>query len=381
MSRPRTRSRRRTAGTATAWIALFAGFAVILGSCDAPAVKGIESLPLPGGADLGAHPYTVTARFKDVLSLVPQSSVKVNDVSVGRVTDIELQPADWSAKVTMKVNGDVRLPANASARLEQSSLLGEKYIQLAAPAQNAAADRLEDGATIPAERTDRNPEVEEVFGALSLVLNGGGVNQLKTITKELNKAIGGKEGNVKALFRRLDTLATSLDGNKENITRALDGIDRLSARLATRKQQIGTFLKDLSPGLKVLEEQRGSLLTMLRALDRLSGVAVSTVNRSKDDMVADLKALAPTLKALADSGSNLPQSLQVLMTYPFTDEVLRGIKGDYLNVYLNVTAPNGTVLVPPRKGTAGTASAPRSGASAAQSGAPLALPPVQEGGR
>ena len=47
-------------------------------------------LPLPGGADVGAHPYTVTAQFTDVLDLVPQAAVKVNDVAVGRVQSITL---------------------------------------------------------------------------------------------------------------------------------------------------------------------------------------------------------------------------------------------------------------------------------------------------
>jgi phospholipid/cholesterol/gamma-HCH transport system substrate-binding protein len=36
----------------------------------------------------------------------------------------------------------------------------------------------------------------------------------------------------------------------------------------------------------------------------------------------------------------------VLLTYPFTDEVLRGVKGDYLNVYLDVTAVPGTTIIP-----------------------------------
>ena len=51
----------------------------------------VYELPLPGGADVGDDPMTVTVTpFRDVLDLVPQSTVKVNDVSVGQVTDIEL---------------------------------------------------------------------------------------------------------------------------------------------------------------------------------------------------------------------------------------------------------------------------------------------------
>ncbi|MEU6842325.1 MCE family protein [Streptomyces sp. NPDC046716] len=315
-------------------------------SVPSPSFGGLEDVPLPGGADLGAHPYTITADMKDVLSLVPQSAVKVNDVSVGRVTDIELAGRNsWTARVTMRINGDVKLPADAGARIEQSSLLGEKYVQLVEPDNGTGS--LHAGDRIPVARTGRNTEVEEVFGALSLLLNGGGVNQLKTITQELNKAVGGRESDVRSTLRRVNTLVTDLDDHRGDITAALDGVNRLSATLSHRKEDVDTVLTDLSPGLKTLEEQRGSLMTMLRSLDRLGDVATDTINRSQADMVADLKALAPTLKALADSGQDLPNSLQVLLTYPFTDEVMNGIKGDYLNTYLDMAAVKGTTLIPP----------------------------------
>lgn len=246
----------------------------------------------------------------------------------------------------MKVNGKIKLPANAYAHLEQSSLLGEKYIQLSPPASGTARGTLASGDRIPLTRTNRNPEVEEVFGALSMLLNGGGVQQLKTITTELNKALAGQEPQVRSMLKRVDTLVTNLDDHRGDITSALDGVNRLAATLATRKQDVGKVLTGLSPGMKVLEKQRGSLLTMLRSLDTLSDVAVTTINKSKADTIADLKAIAPTLRALADSGDDLPDSLQVLLTYPFTDEVLRGVKGDYLNVYLDMTAAPGTQIIP-----------------------------------
>ncbi|MDI6516068.1 MCE family protein [Streptomyces coelicoflavus] len=340
----------RVAGlTAGGLVALGLALALTLGGVPAgvPGFDGIEDLPLPGGADLGDHPYTVTAELQDVLSLVPHAAVRVNDVAVGRITGIELGEDDWTARVTMQINGKVRLPADATARLEQSSLLGEKYVQLAAPAKDSGAGRLTDGSVIPLARTSRNTEVEEVFGALSLLLNGGGVNQLKTITRELNAALGGREPEVRSMLKRVNTLVGDLDDHRGDITDALDAVNRLSSTLAHRKEDVGTVLTDLSPGLKTLEKQRGSLLTMLRSLDTLSGVAVSTIDASKDDMIADLKAVAPTLKALADAGTDLPDSLQVLLTYPFTDEVLRGVKGDYLNTYLSMVAVPGTQVIPP----------------------------------
>lgn len=347
---------------------------------------GVQNIPLPGGANLGGHPYTVKARFADVLDLVPQASVRVDDVAVGRVTAIDLAPDGWSALVTMKVNGKVVLPANAYAHLEQSSLLGEKYVQLSAPpAGQRGTGRLASGATIPLSRTNRNPEVEEVFGALSMLLNGGGIQQLKTISSELNKALTGNEPQIRDMLTQVDTLVGNLDAHKQDITDALDGVNQLSATLATRDQKIGTVLTGMSPGLKVLDRQRGSLVTMLQSLDTLSGVAVDTVDRSKDDMVADLHALAPTLQRLADAGNDLPDSLQVLFTYPFTDQVLNGVKGDYLNLYIDLTAAPGTQIVPalqpgdstyPGVGTSPQAKTPQPRTGPPGSGtAPASTPP------
>ncbi|MFC7341682.1 MCE family protein [Saccharopolyspora griseoalba] len=296
--------------------------------------RGVYDMPLPGGADIGDDPYEVKVRMSDVLDLVPNAGVRVNEVPVGRVEDIRLADGTWQAEVTVQVNGDVELPANAIARLRQSSLLGEKYVELSAPAQTPEG-RLRDGATIPIERTSRNPQVEEVLGALSLLLNGGGVAQLQNITRELNKAMEGREADIRGLLGNLDELVAGLDAQRDDITNALESIDRLSAKLNEQRGQIDTALTELGPGLKVLADQRQQLVTMLRSLDELSGVATDVVDRSHEDLVANLNQLAPTLHQLAAAGDTLPKSLEVLASFPFPDNAVEGIKGsDYTNLYV-----------------------------------------------
>ncbi|ANZ37569.1 ABC transporter substrate-binding protein [Lentzea guizhouensis] len=321
---------------------------VLVSGCGSGGFDGVYNLPLPGGADVGDHPYRVKARFKDVLDLVPQAGVKVNDVPVGRVERIDLAPDGWTAEVTLLVNGDVQLPANAYANLRQSALLGEKFVELGKPPRNdqtqASAGKLADNATIPIERTNRNPEVEEVFGALSMLLNGGGVAQLQNITKELNATFEGNEQEIKALLGNLDTFVGELDEHKAEIVRALDSMNRLAGTLAQQRDKISVALTDLEPGLKVLAEQRTQLVTLLQSLTRLSDVAVDTVNRSRDDIVASLKALQPTLTKLAESGQNLPKSLELLLTYPFPDAAVDGIKGDYTNAFIDLDLNLGNVL-------------------------------------
>ncbi|MEV5539340.1 MCE family protein [Saccharopolyspora shandongensis] len=308
---------------------------VVLGGCGS---QGVYDMPLPGGADLGSSPYEVKVRFADVLDLVPNAGVRVNDVPVGRVSTIGLAPDSWQAEVTVQVNGDVKLPANATARLRQSSLLGEKYVELAGPPEGqSGAGRLADGALIGLDRTGRNPEVEEVLGALSMLLNGGGVAQLQNITKELNAALEGRESDVRGLLSNLDELVAGLDAQRDDITRALDSINRLSARLNEQRGSIDTALRDLEPGLRVLNEQRTQLVTMLQSLDELSGVGTDVVNKSRDDLVHNLNQLAPALNQLAAAGESLPKSLEVLVSFPFPDNAVDGIgNSDFTNLYANV---------------------------------------------
>ncbi|HEV7979773.1 MCE family protein [Amycolatopsis sp.] len=317
---------------------------LLLASCSDGGFSGLYNTPLPGGADLGDHPYRVTAQFSDVLDLVPQATVKVNDVPVGRVEKIELAPDTHSALVTLTVNGDIVLPANAGAELRQSSLLGEKFVELHTPVAEAATGRLADGANIPLARTNRNPEVEEVLGALSLLLNGGGVEQLQKISHELTNALSGNEPQIRALLSHVDEIATELDASKGEIVRAIDGLNKLSGTLVTQTGNLTTALDHLAPGLKVVTEQRDQLVGMLDALNKLSGVAVDTVNKSGDQLIANLKALQPSLHKLVEAGDNLPKALQILLTYPLPDYAGNVIKGDYANVEATVDLNLDTLL-------------------------------------
>src|SRR5215469_7320454 len=309
--------------------------------------NSIYAIPLPGGASLGSHPYQVTAQFADAGDLVPQSAVMVNNVAVGRVTRIFLPPGSWTASITMLVNGSVHLPANAIAEIAQSSLLGEQFVALSAPPGIAPVGRLAGGAVIPVSRTTSNATVEEVLGALSLLLNGGGISQIHTITTELNAALSGNEPQIRSLLVNLHALLANLDEHKKAIETALDGLKALSATLAARDRQIGHVLDNLTPGIRVLASQRFAFVGMLVALHKLTGVAVTTINASQASLVADLTELAPTLRELADAGQNLPNALQVLLTYPFTNQVLNDVKGDYLNVFLSLRAAKGTTIIPP----------------------------------
>lgn len=332
---------RRRTGTRTCAAAAIAVVSVVASGCG---FSGLYGVTLPGGPDLGAHPFKVVVNFTDVLDLVPQSNVKVDDVNVGRVDSIDLAPDGVTAQVAVSVNGSVNLPANAVGAIEQTSLLGEKYVTLAAPKGVAPSGKLSDGATIGKDDTKQGTELEEVFGALSLLLNGGGVAQLQTVVRELNNALSGRESDVRSLLENTNTLISGLNDQRSEISRALVGLNTLSKTVNSQKTNLQLALDQLPAGIQVLHEQEPALAQLLKQLDQLGVVATNVINRSKDGAIADLQALQPTLRALADSGSNLPKSLQILLTFPFTDATTQIITGSYANLNLTADLNLGTLI-------------------------------------
>lgn len=151
--------------------------------------EGASSIPLPGGEGGGPGAYEVTLEFTDVLDLVQQSAVKVDDVTVGSVQSLDVD--GFTARVVVSLNREVVLPANTRASLRQTSLLGEKFVSFDPPPPADATGRLRDGDIIGLARTTRSAEIEEVLSALSLVLNGGSLEQLQVINTELIAALEG----------------------------------------------------------------------------------------------------------------------------------------------------------------------------------------------
>jgi len=295
---------------------------------------GASDLPLPGGIVSDEDSYSITAEFGDVLSVVPRTAVMVDDVPVGEVKDVER--VGWHARLTLWVRNDVDLPDNAVAEIRQTSLLGEKYVALLPPTDAPPAGKLSDGDTIGLPDTGRNPEVEEVLGALSFLLSGGGVGQLATITHELNAVMDGREGSLRSLLSRLDGVVGTLDDQKAEIISALTSLNDLTATLNREKKTIGDAVDSLGPAVQVLSDQHKNLVAMLRALDRLGYVGTRVIGASKDDLLSTLRNLQPVLQRLNEAGSSIGPGLSLLLSFPFPKESNDIVHGDYANTIMQV---------------------------------------------
>lgn len=306
--------------------------AVLVSSCK---FDGAYDLPLPGSGGLDEdESYEVTAEFRDVLNVVPRSPVMVDDVPVGQVTEVER--VGWHAKVTMRIRDDVEVPGNAVAMIRQTSLLGEKYVSLEPDPVKKAKGRLGDNDNIDMASTGRNPEVEEVLGALSFLLSGGGVAQLGTITTELNQVMGGRTDRLRDLLSSLDSVVGTIDDQKGDIIRAMRSLNKLAGTLNDERDVIGEALDTMGPAVKVIASQHDELVTMLKGLDELGKVGTRVIGATKDDLVASLRSLKPIMNKLNEAGKSLPAGLSLLLSFPFPDEAQDIVKGDYGNTEIRL---------------------------------------------
>ncbi len=292
---------------------------------------GANSLPLPGTKGGGPGSFTIQAQLPDVQNLKENSRVRLNDVTVGNVTNVELQ--GWHALVTMTLDGNVDLPANATATIGQTSLLGSVHVELAPPKDTPPAGKLKNGSLIPLSSGGAFPSTEQTLAAVSMVLNGGGLANIQDITKALSTAFSGREQDLRSLLGQLDKFVGYLNDQKDDIISATDSLNTVVGQFADQKPVVDKALKTIPDALAVLKNERENLADALAELGKFSALAADSVNQTKENLVKELKDLGPVLQSLADSGPALTRSLDYFATYPFPKPTIsKWIRGDYGNL-------------------------------------------------
>jgi len=293
--------------------------------------RGVNSLPLPGTEGGGPGSFTVQAQLPDITNIQRNSRVRVGDVTVGSVTKIEAQ--GWHALVTMRLDGDVHLPSNATAKVGQTSLLGSLHIELSPPVDATPQGKLHDGSLIPLDNAGAYPTTEQTLATVSMLLNGGGIGQIEDITTAFATAFAGREQDLRSLIGQLDTFIANTNAQTDDIIAATQSLNGLVGTLADNKPVIDTALRTIPDALSVVNAQRDNLVEALDQIGKFTAIAADSVHQTKDALVQNLKNLGPVLQSLADAGPAMTRSLSLLTTYPFPNETIENwVRGDTANL-------------------------------------------------
>ena len=305
--------------------------AVVLTSCG---WRGIANVPLPGGPGTGRDKMTIYVQMPDTLALNVNSRVRVADVYVGRVRSIELK--NWVATLTLDLQPDVKLPENSLAKIGQTTLLGSQHVQLDLP-PDPSPQPLKNGDTIPLKNSSAFPTTERVLASIATILRGGGIPNLEVIQTEINNLLTGRADQIREFLNRLDTFTDGLNQQRNDITRAIDSTNRLLTIVANRNNTLDRVLTEFPPLIKHFADTRDLFADAVESLGRISNAADAALGPSSANLHTNLQNLQRPLKQLGKASPYLIGALKVILTAPFAIEnVPKAIRGDYINVSLNV---------------------------------------------
>ena len=310
---------------------VLAVMAMVLTSCG---WRGIANLPVPVGPGTGKGAMTVYVQVTDTLALNTNSRVRVADVFVGTVREIKLK--DWVPTLTLTLEPGIVLPANATAKIGQSSILGTQHVELAAPA-DPSPQPLKDGATIPIKNSSSFPTIERTLASVATVLRGGGIPNLEIIQTEVNNLLTGNADQIRDFLNNLNTFTDGLNKQREDIARAIESSNKLFSYVASRNDTIDRLLVDLPPLMTYLAGAKDRVSDAVIALGRFNKVTGETLSAAQADLNTNLATLQRPLKQLGRSAPYFLEAMKLIITNPYPlDNIPIAIRGDYINLSLGV---------------------------------------------
>jgi phospholipid/cholesterol/gamma-HCH transport system substrate-binding protein len=237
----------------------------------------------------GGGDYEVAAEFSRTFNLFPGSPVRVLGVDVGKIAELSVEPGSDVVRATLVIDGDVDIPADASAIVVPESLLGERYVQLDPPytgGPTLAADE-----TIPVERTSVPFEFDEVLEGLNQFVGGLEPPEVGRLFDNLATVLDGQGEKVGQVIDQARDAIGVLKDNDDELVSLASRLADLNETLATRDQELGAIIEDWNTVTATLASERTDLDAALRGLVRITDQLGSLLTDHRDHLQDDIDVL------------------------------------------------------------------------------------------
>ena len=321
----------------------------------------MSDLPLPG-AGVSGHTLEVKVQFDEALNLARGAQVRVNGVSSGKVRSVTTK--DFKAIAVLDVRTSAAMRTTATARLRYTTPLGELFVEVTNPPTGAL---LRNGAVLSTAQSSTAPTVEDALASASLLVNGGGLNQLQTVTQELNTALGGREDTVRLLMQRADTFLGQANATTADLDRALNALATVSKVLKANQATVDAAMTDIRPAARVLRKNTPGLTRLLATVADFSDTANGVVGATRAQILQMLQQVSPVLDEFIANRDDLGPSLRALSS--LSKSLNTAIPGDYANMNLRMELAQ--VTLPNLLGAPGGAADPGSSGSGGGGGGAL----------
>jgi phospholipid/cholesterol/gamma-HCH transport system substrate-binding protein len=283
--------------------------------------------------DVFFGPKTITAYFTSATAIYPGDQVRVSGVKVGTIKSI--QPAGTQAKMILKVDHGVSIPADAKAVIVTQNLVAARYVQLT-PAYRNNGPVMADGAVIPVQRTAVPIEWDQVKTQLMRLATDLGPNP---------------KVSTPSIARFVDSAANALQGNGDKLRQTLAQLSGVGRVLANGSGNIVDIIKNLQTFVTALRDSNVQIVQFNDRLATLTGV----VNDSKSDLDAALtnlssavgevqRFIAETRDQTSEQIARLGDALQPIVDQHMAlENVLHGAPNALANFFNDYDADAGTL--------------------------------------
>ena len=260
------------------------------------------------------HPTKqITAYFRETIGVYPGSSVRVLGVPVGKVDAV--QPEGTQVKVTMTVDGNVPIPAEARAVVISASVVSDRYVQLT-PAYTSGP-QLAGGATIPIGRTMVPVEVDQIYASLaklSAALGPNGLNKngaLSQLVKTGAANLTGNGASLHAMITQFGALSKTLGDNSGNLFATITYLQRFTSMLKANDGQVRLAEQQLADVSGFLASDRQDLGAALHELSIALGQVQVFIANNRGLIKSNVTKLASITRLLVDEKASLSEALDV----------------------------------------------------------------------
>lgn len=230
--------------------------------------------------------YTVTADVEQAPNLFEGGRVAVRGIDVGEITAVD--PRGSAVRVTMEIDQDVRVPADARLSVVPITVIADRYVQLDPPYDGGPV--LEDGDHIGLDRTSIPAELDDVLTQLEGLLTalepepGEDDGPLARLVRNLDEALGGRSESLAHALKGSATGLETLASSEQDLRRLIANLDSLFLVLARRSSEIGLVNERFRAVAESLADDQRSLEGTIENLAFLSREGASLVERSGDDL-------------------------------------------------------------------------------------------------
>ncbi|HZQ30683.1 MAG TPA: MCE family protein [Mycobacterium sp.] len=262
-------------------------------------------------------PKTITAYFTTTTAIYPGDDVRVSGVKIGSIASIE--PVGTQTKMTIHVDRNVPIPANAKAVIVAQNLVAARYLQLA-PAYRGGGPKMADGAVIPEDRTAVPVEWDEVKDQLMRLSTELGPNSkvsTPAIARFIDSAANALQGNgdkLRQTLAELSGVGRILANGSGNIADIIKNLQIFVTALRDSDQQIVQFNNRLATLTSVVDDNRSDLDAALSDLSVAVGDIKRFIAGSRDQTSEQIRSLASVTQVLVDHQMDLKNILHLAPT-------------------------------------------------------------------